>query len=177
MCIAPRPSPKWVVDLSTNRPSPVGNRHTLPLTGAHPWRGPLAPRTLLRFLATMGLSDSRLGPSAVIDSRRRLRRCASPSRVSQVPRSFCLRALPPTTPESPAGSSARSSPAGGGLHHSLAGWPTFNSVTRPNRVHSRCGSRICEHGASTLRLLRSCRPHRYLLNEQLAGSPPFRRQE
>ena len=52
----------------------------------------------------MGLSDSRLGPLAVMDSRWRLPRVATPlpGRVSQVPRLICPCALPPLTPGSPA---------------------------------------------------------------------------
>src|ERR1700743_3509339 len=52
-------------------------RLSFPLTKACFQRGPFAPRTLLRFLATMSLSDSRHGPSAVIYSRRRLRPCCA----------------------------------------------------------------------------------------------------
>jgi hypothetical protein len=35
---------------------------------------------------------------------------------------------------------ARCFTIGGGLHHSLAGWPLSYCVTRPNRVHLRYGS-------------------------------------
>ena len=35
---------------------------------------------------------------------------------------------------------------GGGLHHSLAGWPLSSCVTRPNRVHLRYGSRVRSAG-------------------------------
>ena len=43
---------------------------------------------------------------------------------------------------------------GGGLHHSLAGWPLSSCVTRPNRVHLRYGSRVRSAGLRPFGLLR-----------------------
>ena len=53
---------------------------------------------------------------------------------------------------------------GGGLHHSLAGWPLSSCVTRPNRVHLRYGSRVRSAGLR----------HRGLLHESPAPLPAER---
>ena len=73
----------------------------------------------------MGLSDSRHGPLAVIDSRWRLGRALTPrpDRVSQVPRLICPCALPPLTPGSPATAPTHCFASGFRLHPYPAVWP------------------------------------------------------
>ena len=91
----------------------------------------------------MGLSDSRPGRPSVMYSLGPLASgCPSPPcRVSQVPRLIFPCALSPTTPEGPAGACLVASPpvAGFILFGRLA---TFDSRTRPNRVHLRYGSQV-----------------------------------
>jgi len=94
-------------------------RSPLPLTSARIWQGPLAPRALPRFPATMNPADSRPQPHGRLCLPVR-RWAQSPlRRVSQVPRLTLRRAPSPTTPESPAGANTRYFPTGSRLHHSL----------------------------------------------------------
>jgi hypothetical protein len=79
-------------------------------------QGPLAPRALPRFSATMGLSDSRHGRLPIMYSRQTLTPEPPPCRVSQVPRCDCPSAPSPLTPGCPAGAFARFFPAGPRLH-------------------------------------------------------------
>jgi hypothetical protein len=102
----------------------------------------------------MDPSDSRRGPTVVMSSHRRSAAQPPPRRVSQVPRLIWPRALSPITPGGPMGAFARFFPIGGGLHHCLAGWPLSISVTRPNRVHLRYGSRVRSARLQLSRLLR-----------------------
>ena len=87
----------------------------------------LEPSRTMRCSAhTIGLSDSRHGPLAVIYSRWRLPRVATPlpCRVSQVPRLICPCALPPLTPGSPATASTHCFLTGiVRLHPYPADWP------------------------------------------------------
>jgi hypothetical protein len=101
----------------------------------------------------MDPSDSLRGRLTVMSSRCALVTKPPPRRVSQVPRLICPRALSPTTPGGPMASYARYFTIGGGLHHSLAGWPHSKCVTRPNRVHLRYGSRVRSAGLRHLGLL------------------------
>ena len=108
-------SQKRVFQLLRSRP--FGQAALLSSDSACPRQGPLAPRALPRFLATMGLSDSRRGRLPVIDSRPTLRPGPSPRRVSQVPRCDCPSAPSPSTPGCPAVAHARYFAVGGRLHH------------------------------------------------------------
>jgi hypothetical protein len=73
----------------------------------------------------MGLSDPRQGPLAVMCSRWRLPRVATPlpGRVSQVPRLICPCALPPLTPGSPATAVTHGFAADIRLRPNRADWP------------------------------------------------------
>ncbi len=104
--------------------------------------GSLRSTVISRFLATMDPSDSQQGRITVICSHYPLAALLPPRWVSQVPRPIFPRALSPITPGGPMVASARFFTIGGGLHHSLAGWPLSICVTRPNRVHLRYGSRV-----------------------------------
>jgi len=84
---------------------------------ACPRQGPLAPRALPRFFATMGLSDSRHSHLPVIDSQQMLAARPPPCRVSQVPRCDCPSAPSPITPGCPAVAHARCFTTGDRLHH------------------------------------------------------------
>jgi hypothetical protein len=84
---------------------------------ACPRQGPLAPRALPRFLATMGLSDSRHGRLPVIGSPQTLAAGPPPRRASQVPRCDCPSVPSPITPGCPAVDIARCFTTGGRLHH------------------------------------------------------------
>lgn len=85
----------------------------------------MAPSALPDFLATMGLTDSRPRPLAVMHSRWRL--IALPRdplrRASQVPLLICPCALSPLTPESPATARALCFVAGVRLPPHPADWP------------------------------------------------------
>ena len=98
-------------------------RFSFLLTSARFQRGPLAPSELPDFLATMGLSDSRFKPAAVIGSHSRLPLTWLSNRVSQVPLLICPCALPPLTPRSPATASTYCFIAGFRLHPYRADWP------------------------------------------------------
>ena len=84
---------------------------------ACPRQGPLAPRALPRFFATMGLSDSRHSHLPVIDSQQMLVAWPPPYRASQVPRCDCPSAPSPITPGCPAVAIARCFTAGNRFHH------------------------------------------------------------
>ena len=116
--------------------------------------GSLCSTGVSRFLATMDPSDSRRNPTVVMSSHRGLEATPPSRRVSQVPRLIFPRALSTITPGGPMGAFARFFPIGGGLHHCLAGWPLSISVTRPNRVHLRYGSRVRSAGLRPFGLLR-----------------------
>jgi hypothetical protein len=111
-------------------------RFSFPLTSACFQRGPLAPSALPEFLATMGLSDSRLGPPTVIVFPLAVAACrhAAPRRVSQVPRLICPCALPPLTPGSPATAFTPCFIAGVRLHPYQADCPL------PSRNEAETGS-------------------------------------
>jgi hypothetical protein len=84
---------------------------------ARPRQGPLAPRALPRFLATMGLSDSRHGRLPVIGSHKRWRhghhRAGSPRFLDAT-----VQARPPLSPRGALRLPfARCFTAGGRLHH------------------------------------------------------------
>jgi hypothetical protein len=114
----------------------VGNRSkrtSLPLAVACTWQGPLAPRALPRFIATMNPADSRPGPD------RRL--CFPARRWTEV--------LPVGSPRFPTGLSARATPNHPGERDRClcpllpcrwqasppsGGLAALNSLTRPNRV-------------------------------------------
>jgi len=96
---------------------PVDQAALLSSDSACPRQGPLAPRALPRFLATMGLSDSRHGPLQVMDSLQTLAARPPPCRASQVPRCDCPSALSPTTPGCPVVAHARCFTTGGRLRH------------------------------------------------------------
>ena len=98
------------------RSGPFGQAALLSSHSARSRQGPLAPRALPRFPATMGLSDSRHGPLTVMGSHQRLAAWPPPRRVSQVPRCDFPRAPSPITPGCPAVAHARCFPAGGRLH-------------------------------------------------------------
>ena len=68
-------------------------------------------------------------------------------RASQVPRLIFRHAPSPTTPDSPTGSCARSSPAGGRLHHLRKVGHCRISVTRPKRVRLRWARVFVVQGA------------------------------
>ena len=82
-----------------------------------PRQGPLAPRALPRFLATVGLSDSQRSPLSVMDSLQRLAAWPPPRRVSQVPRCDCPNASSPNTPGCPAVAHAHCFTTDIRLHH------------------------------------------------------------
>ena len=131
---------------------------------------PLRSTVITRFLATMSRSDSRPEPRLrlFIPPGRWPRPPRPPRRVSQVPPLICLRAPSPTTPRGPAVAFAHCFPTGGRLHPS---WETGHlpfTLTRPNRVHWRYGSRIRR---SRLRRWNCFHPRSigYLLNEHLQG--------
>ena len=118
----------------------------------------------------MSRSDSRPEPRLrlFIPPGRWPRPPRPPRRVSQVPPLICLRAPSPTTPRGPAVAFAHCFPTGGRLHPS---WETGHlpfTLTRPNRVHWRYGSRIRR---SRLRRWNCFHPRSigYLLNEHLQG--------
>ena len=94
----------------------------------------------------MNPSDFQHGHATVMSSRLALVPSPPPCRLSQVPRLICPRALSPTTPGGPMAACTRCFTIGSGLHHSLAGWPRSTSVTRPNRVRLRYGSRVRSAG-------------------------------
>ena len=76
-------------------------------------------------------------------SRGALVACAShPDRASQAPRLIFPRALPPTTPEGPLAAYACCFPTGLSGFILVGGLATFVFLSRPNRVHLRCGSRV-----------------------------------
>jgi hypothetical protein len=109
---------------------------------ACPRQGPLAPRELPRFFATMGLSDSRHSHLPVIDSQQMLAAWPPPCRVSQVPRCDCPSAPSPITPRCPAVAITRCFTAGGRLHH----------IREAGRTHMR---NEAEPGSLALGLTRS----------------------
>ena len=116
--------------------------------------GSLRSTGIGRFLATMDPSDSQQGRITVMYFRHPLTTLLPPRWVSQVPRLIFPRALSPTTPGGPMAAFVRFFTTGGGLHHSLAGWPLSICVTRPNRVHLRYGSRVRSTGLRPFGLLR-----------------------
>ena len=117
------------------RNGPVDQAALLSSDSACPRQGPLAPRALPRFLATMGLSDSRRGRLPVIYSRPTLRPGPSPRRVSQVPRCDCPSAPSPSTPGCPAVAHARYFAAGSRLHHiGLAGHIQKHNEAEPGSL-------------------------------------------
>ena len=143
---APRLSPERVVDVSTNRfkryaqsaPSPSYRRTSLAgllgSTGITPLPGYYEP---IRLPARP--ASGYVFPPPV-------EAATSPHRVSQVPRPICPRAPSPTTPEVPLAAYARCLTSGGGLGHLWQVGRTSRSVTRPNRVRLRYGSRIRSAG-------------------------------
>ena len=82
-----------------------------------PRQGPLAPRALPRFRATVGLSDSRGSPLPVMDSLQGLAAWPPPPRVSQVPQHDCPNAPSPNTPGCPAVAHAHCFTPDVRLHH------------------------------------------------------------
>jgi len=123
-----------VVGFSSKRVSP-------PLTETCFQQGPLAPRALPRFFATMGLSDSLPGRPTVMSSRRALVALAPTRQGLQAPRPICPRALSPTTPEGPARCLPVAPVVAGFIL--VGGLATFVFLSRPNRVYLRYGSRVC----------------------------------
>ena len=116
--------------------------------------GSLRSTVIGRFFATMNPSDSQRSRMTVMFSRHTLVNNPPPRWVSQVPRLIFPRALSPTTPGGPMAAYSRFFTFGGGLHHSLAGWPLSKCVTRPNWVHLRYGSRVRSAGLRPFGLLR-----------------------
>src|SRR6266498_885117 len=130
---------------------------------------PLCSTAVTRFLATMGLSDSRQGPTtgylfpvAVL-----------PLRASQVPLPIFPRALPPLTPTSPTIACARYFIAGPRLPLLRLIGHSFLLCNEAETVRLRCGSRVRlarprQWNYSHSRLLG------YLPNGQSTRYPPFR---
>jgi len=114
------------------------------------WRDPLAPWALPRFSATMGLSDSDPNRTGGYSFPRGVGMLSLFGWVSQVPRLIFRRALPPDTPESPTVANACCFTVGCRLRPL---WKIGRSrfyLTRPNRVHLRCGSRRCRSRLRTV---------------------------
>ena len=107
----------------------------------------MAPRALPRFLATMGLSDSRPGPfpRLLIPSGRwgRLPFPALPGLPGSSTDLF-LRAVPNHPGRSDECLLIASPPISGFIPS--GGLATFTGVTRPNRVRLRYGSQVCFPG-------------------------------
>ena len=116
--------------------------------------GSLGSTVISRFLATMDPSDSQRSRMKVMFFLHTLANSSPLRWVSQVPRLIFPHALSPITPGGPMAAYTRFFTIGGGLHHSLAGWPLSSCVTRPNRVHLRYGSRVRSAGLRPFGLLR-----------------------
>lgn len=150
-------------------------RNSPPFTPSRPWQGPFAPRTLLRFDATMRPADSRPGPHGRLCIPLRRWALAHPVGSPRFPADLSPRAAPnhpgeldrcvcPLLP-----CRWQASPLSGGL-------AALNGVTRPNRVHVCCGSRL------RLTRLRTpdysdARSLGYLSNGQFTGQAPFSLQD
>ncbi len=161
----------------------------LPSDSACPRQGPLAPRELPRFYATMGLSDSRHGHQPVIYSRPMLAEKPPPCRVSQVPRCDCPSAPSPITPGCPSAANARCFTSGGGLHHirkighthwcneaetgSLALGLTRSQFGRFTPFATRL---TAETGPLLVVGYPCTRGRCYMMNEQLSWPTPFSQQ-
>ena len=116
----------------------------------------------------MSPSDSRPEPLTELCIPRRRCGFPAPRRASQVPRPSFRCAPSPITPESPAAAFIRSFTAGAGFIQSgrLA---TLISVTRPERVHLRCGSHLCPGGASHQSDYSDLRPLGYMSTDHSHG--------
>jgi hypothetical protein len=140
----------------------------------------------------MGHSDSRPRPPLGLWIPRGRYPRRMPRRASQVPRLTLRRAPPSTTPGGPAGACARFFPAGRRLHHPWKVGRRHLSVTRPNQVHLRWGSRLrCRGRTAPPRLFFTAREtgltprvwlpsaggRNYMVNEQLPWLKPFIQQD
>ena len=153
--------------------------HGTPLTRTAFRQGPFAPRALPRFPATTAPSDSHNGPATVIDSRRRLawpgdepcRRCG-PLRF--LDESFDVRRPQPPRRSRPLPLLVASRPVL--ASPSQEGWPSPFCVTRPNRVHLRCGWRLRLPRLRTAGFP-TARSVSYMAHEHLPWSVPFNQQD
>jgi len=140
----------------------------------------------------MGHSDSRPRPPLGLWIPRGRYPFRMPRRASQVPRLILRRAPPSTTPGGPAGAYARFFPAGGRLYHIWKVGRRHLSVTRPNQVRLRWGSRLrCRGRTTPPRLssvprktgltprvwLPSAGGRTYMVNEQLPWLKPSIQQD
>ena len=131
--------------LSVLRRGPLGQAVLLLSDEAHTRSGPLAPRELPRFFATMSRSDAR----CETPRRYAFRRDADPAvlpGLSAGPPRFLDRSVRARRPQSPRRARrllvpVASSPTQASPHPE--GWPLSTGVTRPNRVRFRYGSRVC----------------------------------